>query len=231
MTEDQSPLRNGDVFGRLTVLSPAGRIGSEKRFAYNCRCECGSDVTVLKKSLKSGATKSCGCLHKEILSACKRTHGMSRTRTYVIWCGMISRCTIKNHPRSEYYSKKGVSVDVKWLSFEGFLEDMGIAPDDLSLDRIDNNGDYTKANCRWATQSEQVANQCQKKTNTSGRTGVSYNTKRSKWEAYISINKVRISAGMFESFDDAVGAREKLEIKYLGSIRKQEYEVSRKECE
>jgi hypothetical protein len=182
---------------------------------------------IIKKNLVNGHTKSCGCLFSDELSSRKTKHGLSSSRTYSIWCNMKERCSNPNHKTACYYVTRGITYDSKWEKFEGFLEDMGIAPDGLSLERIDNNGNYCKANCKWATHFEQTANQNKKRSNTSGRTGVHYSKREDMWKSYISVNKVCIHGGTFESFEEAVASREALEIKYWGKVRTAEYEKAK----
>ena len=87
-----------------------------------------------------------------------KSHGESTTRTYRIWSGMKNRCNNPNNKRFASYGGRGIKVDPKWNTYEGFIEDMGYPADDLSIDRIDNDGDYTKKNCRWATARQQARN-------------------------------------------------------------------------
>lgn len=155
----------GRQFGRLTVLSYVGR-KSGKHTAWLCRCNCkpGRTTTVLGISLKRGLTKSCGCLHKELMSKCHRTHGLSHTREHNAWVAMKSRCLNKNDYAYHNYGGRGIRVCKRWAtSFKRFLADMGACPPRLSLDRINNNGDYKPSNCRWATRHQQARNQ---RTNT-----------------------------------------------------------------
>ncbi len=138
-------------FTKLTVVGRAisGNLGQPR---WLCLCDCGAIKIIEGRSLRSGNTKSCGCLSTELSAKRWRTHGMTGTRTHRIWRNMKSRCYIPSTTHFAYYGGRGISVCEKWRnSFENFLSDMGVIPEGLSLDRIDPNGNYEPTNCRWST--------------------------------------------------------------------------------
>lgn len=138
---------------------------------------------------------------------------MSGTPTYQTWYDMIRRC--QNAKRSDYsrYGGRGISVCDRWLSFENFYADMGNKPDGLSIDRIDNDGDYNLANCRWATISEQSLNKRLYRPNCSGLPGV---TRRwGKWYVQIKRNAVNYHLGVTDDFFEACCLRKAYEARFV----------------
>lgn len=147
-------------FHRLTVIKRSASKG--KGAFWECLCDCGKTITVFGQSLRTGNTRSCGCLQKDIskitASKINKSHGKTRTKIYRAWTDMHSRCKNKNVKNYHNYGGRGITVCDEWGSFETFLKDMGDAPDGCSIDRIDTNQGYSKNNCRWADRITQQNN-------------------------------------------------------------------------
>lgn len=152
----------GQRFGRLVVIS-IGEPTPGGNTRWECKCDCGNTALVTGTNLKNGMTKSCGCIRKEISSAVHKTHGEKHSKLYGIWSAMKARCKNPNVYAYNRYGGRGISVCDEWQSFQNFME-WSISngyKEGLSLDRIDNNGNYEPSNCRWATKEQQSENTSQ----------------------------------------------------------------------
>lgn len=179
-------------FGRWTVISLSNSHKGKGRY-WNCQCECGNEALVSGGTLRSGASKSCGCFKVEM----QTSHGMYNTPEYRAWVDMKTRCLKEDHKSYHNYGGRGIKICNRWLeSFENFYSDMGNRPSNKhSLDRINNDSDYEPNNCRWTTSKEQNSN---KRTNTAIEFNGEINT-RTKWAEILGINhetiRFRLSHG------------------------------------
>lgn len=151
-------------YGRLVVMSiyPYA-INRHRRIV--CKCDCGKFFMTMPQSVRSGGTTSCGCYKTEKAispNIAKRTHshtiGNAATRTYRSWRSMRGRCLNSKVDSYKYYGGRGISICAEWTDFAVFLADMGERPANMTLDRIDPNGNYCKENCRWADLKTQNSN-------------------------------------------------------------------------
>lgn len=147
----------GRRFGYLLVVKVA-RTRSGPHRNWVCYCACGRETEVSGFCLRTGRTRSCGCLSKTMQRLAVTKHGMCRAREYNSWSEMRRRCNTKDHHKYHLYGGRGITICPEWDDFSVFYEDMGPRPPGTSLDRIDVNGNYDPGNCRWATNSEQVRN-------------------------------------------------------------------------
>jgi len=148
----------GYVSGQLTVTAPAGRtyVQSSKvwRTLWQCKCLCGKETIKTTDALRTSKVQSCGCCEWHI----------HHKDAYISWMSMKQRCDYKENKDYANYGGRGITYEPRWIKFVEFYKDMGDPPSDpwsgerMSLDRIDNNSNYTKNNCKWSTRSEQQLN-------------------------------------------------------------------------
>jgi hypothetical protein len=157
----------GQKFGRLTVIERAEN-NKHKHTRWRCMCDCGNEIVAIGQNMKKGSTHSCGCLWKEMLDSkvflrSGTTHGDSDSRLFSIWRGMRKRCHYEKDISFYNYGGRGIVVCEEWNG-KGKYETFKIwalengYQENLTLDRIDINGNYEPNNCRWATMVEQGAN-------------------------------------------------------------------------
>jgi hypothetical protein len=151
----------GQKFGRLTAIKYEG-VDNHHRRIWLYKCECGNEVIKPSSEVVRGITKSCGCLKKDNINKYRRItkkHGKTGTRLYAIWCGIKCRCNYHNYEK-KYRSYKNVEICDEWREFEPFCEwaETHGYRDDLTIDRINNNGNYEPNNCRWVDYKTQENN-------------------------------------------------------------------------
>lgn len=209
----------GKTFGRLVVLKRVENKG--QHVAYLCRCQCGKEFVTMSMHLTQGCTKSCGCLQREWVQKgmmpYRTTHGHSKTRLYSIWANMKTRCFNKNVSAYSRYGGRGITVCNEWLDFALF-EKWALAngyDEKLTLDRVNNDGNYCPENCRWVSVHEQNLN---KRSNSC----IEYNGEKktvTEWAKILNIPyrtlKSRIQRGW--SIEDAFNPKD---FSYRKGVRK-----------
>lgn len=214
----------GQRFGRLLAINPTRERNSNNSVIWNCKCDCGSYISIGANRLIHEGKEDCGCSFvpstsdpSKLISPKMSKHGMYNTPTYRSWSKLCSRT------RSEEYEEWHGDVVVcdrwdttKGGSFENFFEDMGERPEGTTINRINGAKIYSKETCEWATLSVQSFDQKRNKHNTSGRTGVNWNKEKKKWEVRINKNGETIRLGKYDDFDLACFIREEAELKYYG---------------
>lgn len=150
---------SGQRFGIWAVLKRDGSLNLSGAAAFLCRCGCGIEKRVSGTSLRLGLSTSCGCAKPEKLREVNTTHGKSNHPLYRVWANMKARCSHKRNSGFRHYGGRGIRVCERWHNFQPFYDDnIGDWQPGLTLDRIDNDGDYSPNNCRWATHAAQNRN-------------------------------------------------------------------------
>lgn len=158
----------GQRFGRLIVLRDSGKRYQKTRMVWLCKCDCGTIIYVRSNHLQDESVKSCGCFQKEKAAELARKLGKERfihgewgTKLYWVWVEMNARCSNSNHKSYKYYDGRGISVCAEWesdyLAFKTWALIHGYQ-ENLTIDRINNDGNYEPSNCRFITREENNKN-------------------------------------------------------------------------
>jgi hypothetical protein len=194
----------------LGTKLPTEKSNYKKRYGLY-KCYCGSKFEASTADIKSEKIKSCGCFRILKCKIIHTTHGLRKHPLYLTWNNIIQRTTNITDPHYAEYGGRGIGIADRWLSIENFIDD--VYPSykiGLTIDRIDNDGDYEPSNYRWADKFTQAQNtRLLRTTNKSGYRGVYWNKAMNKWKSQISFSKKSICIGYFSTAIDAAKAYDK----------------------
>lgn len=203
----------GDVFGRLVVTG--GHFCKDgKKVFQECTCTCGTVKFFRRDQLVKGVSTSCGCYHLEKITK----HGRYKTKEYRCWQKLRSRCTNTKDKNYAYYGGRGIKCSPDWDSFDVFFSDMGTAPVGYSLERKDNNGDYSKGNCVWASWTRQARN----KRNTTYLTYKGVTRPLHDWADFMGVSAITLRKRLEAGWSSERIIEEKIETKFNSFQKKKE---------
>ena len=205
MKENNSENR---ILEEITFIEDLGMMfpteSSKRKYRYGLyKCGfCGNNFKANTNDINRGHTKSCGCYQKRIASGAPKTHGLKNTRLYNIWAKLKDRTLNPKSKKYESYGGRGITVCEEWkndfMSFYNWAMLNGYS-DELSIDRIDNDGNYEPSNCRWTTQTIQNRNRRIQKNNKTGYRGVYFDKRLGKYRVKITVNLKIIYLGYFQT--------------------------------
>lgn len=198
-------MSNNQEISKPVLIEDLGTNGSPNYIRYGIfKCFCGNEFKTQSSGIKHGYIKSCGCFQKKQVT----THGMKYHPIYKVWDSMKQRCFNQKQKYYPSYGGRGITVCDRWIKFENFMDDMlPTYKNGLSLDRINNNGNYEPSNCRWTTQEVQTRNtKIIQKNNTSGYRGVCFDKIKKKWISNIIVSHKKIYLGSYIFAIDAAKA-------------------------
>lgn len=210
----------GKLFGRLTCICPVGKTNNSQ-YLYLCICECGNEKIVSNSKLVSGATKSCGCLRKEVAKARLTTHGLGKPKYYYkLWLHIKDRCLNPNNKNFKDYGGRGITICDEWRNnfktfYDYILGKLGPRPSEKhSLDRQDNAKGYSPENVRWATTGWQTFNR-RFELPKSGTRGIII--ENNKYKVKISNQGKQLTIGIFDTKEAAIEAYKKAALEIYGT--------------
>lgn len=200
-------------YGKLLVLSHAGK-DSNRGALWNCKCDCGNTLIVKSVNLVNNVKDNCGCNRKK-----KPITIDTKSTTYYSYSHMKDRCLNKNADGFDNYGGRGISICQRWLEKDGkgflnFVSDLGERPENLTLDRINVDGNYEPPNCRWSDWETQSRNKRKHKANKSGVTGIHWNTERNKWHVQFRAKFKTFYLGLYDNLEEAKEMRKFVEKLY-----------------